>query len=330
MSRIGARLTLAASTLAGLGLAVFLVGWYGFGAVGRAVLALGWGGLAALVVLHLVLMAFCGVAWRAVMEPGRRIGVFGATAARLLRDAGSELLPISPAGGAVLGARALMLGRMATAPSFASVVVDLTLELFGQIAFTALGVLVLLRGGWAPELAPPALVGVAVAAVLAAGFVLAQRAGMFRMLEGFTRRFMVRREAPAAVRPDGVHEAIRETYRRRAGILVGLGVHFVAWLATAIEAWLALHFLGAPLPIAAVFALESFTYALRSAAFFVPSGLGVQEGGYVFLGALLGLGPEAALALSLVKRAREVTIGVPVLLAWQAMETRLLRAASRR
>jgi len=124
-----------------------------------------------------------------------------------------------------------------------------------------------------------------------------------------------------------VHDAIHDAYGRRADVSIGTACHFVAWMATSLEAWVALHFLGASLPLAAVLALESFTYAARSAAFFVPSGLGVQEGGYVVLGAIFGLGPETALALSLAKRARELTIGVPALLLWQAIEARGWRGA---
>jgi hypothetical protein len=40
----------------------------------------------------------------------------------------------------------------------------------------------------------------------------------------------------------------------------------------------------------------------------------VQEGGYLLLAPLAGLPPDAALALSLAKRARELLLGVPGLL----------------
>jgi len=88
------------------------------------------------------------------------------------------------------------------------------------------------------------------------------------------------------------------------------------------EAWLALRLLGSPLAVWQVVALESLVFALRSAAFFVPAALGVQEGGYVVLGAAFGLAPETALALSLVKRAREWLMAIPGLIAWQYIERR--------
>ena len=325
MSRLRVRLTLAASALAGLALMIALIGWYGFGAVANAVLGLGWRGLLALAALHLVLMLACGIAWHTVVQPARRVGIGITTAARILRDAGSELLPFSAAGGAIMGARALMLARMPGIAAFASTVVDMTLEMVAQLGFLALGVAVLLHGGWAPDLNTPALAGLAVAIAAALGFLLAQRVGMFRLLERLTRRVVLRSHEAAMPRNDGVHDAIHDTYGRRTNVTIGIAWHFAAWMATSLEAWVALRFLGAGLPLPAVLALESFTYAARSAAFFVPSGLGIQEGGYVLLGAIFGLGPEVALALSLAKRARELTIGVPALLLWQAIEARRFR-----
>jgi uncharacterized membrane protein YbhN (UPF0104 family) len=52
----------------------------------------------------------------------------------------------------------------------------------------------------------------------------------------------------------------------------------------------------------------------------VPGALGAQEGGLIVLCAIFGVPPEAALALSLVKRLPDLVLGVPGLIAWQAME----------
>ncbi len=43
---------------------------------------------------------------------------------------------------------------------------------------------------------------------------------------------------------------------------------------------------------------------------------------------MIGLPPEASVALSLVKRMREVAFGVPALISWQWAETRRLYAGS--
>jgi hypothetical protein len=52
----------------------------------------------------------------------------------------------------------------------------------------------------------------------------------------------------------------------------------------------------------------------------VPGALGIQEAAYAGLAPVFGLPQEIGLAASLLKRARELTIGIPVLLVWQAME----------
>jgi hypothetical protein len=57
----------------------------------------------------------------------------------------------------------------------------------------------------------------------------------------------------------------------------------------------------------------------------VPVNAGVQEAGYAGLGAIFGVPPELSLAVSLVRRARDVVIGVPILLIWQYVEMRRLR-----
>lgn len=320
------RIALLLSAVAGLALAVFLVAWFGAGSVLQALSAIGWSGLLLLALLHLVPMTLCGTAWRTVTPPERRRTLRVTTQCRILRDAGSELLPISPAGGAVMGARGLMLAGVPGGLAFATTVVDLTLELIAQLVFTAIGIAVLIEGAWAPQFGRIAVAGLLVGLAATFGFVLAQRVGLFLLLERLSERLA--RGNPGLRPPEeGVHALIRGLYRRHGSIAIGLCCHVLAWSATAFESWVALHLIGTPLPFSAVFMIESLVLALRSAAFFVPSGWGVQEGGYVLLGGLVGLQAGTALALSLAKRARELTLGVPALLLWQVLETRLLRRA---
>ena len=72
--------------------------------------------------------------------------------------------------------------------------------------------------------------------------------------------------------------------------------------------------------------IEALIQVLSSAAFVVPAALGVQEGGFLVLGGLIGLTPDVALALALVRRTRDVVIFVPALAWWQlSLGRRLLR-----
>ncbi|CAD6558425.1 hypothetical protein LMG28727_06629 [Paraburkholderia kirstenboschensis] len=90
---------------------------------------------------------------------------------------------------------------------------------------------------------------------------------------------------------------------------------------TSLEVWLALYFLGARVTLVEAVVIESLIQAIGSAAFFVPGGLGVQEGGFILIGGALGLDPSTCLALAGARRIRDLLIFVPGLLAWQFAET---------
>ena len=60
--------------------------------------------------------------------------------------------------------------------------------------------------------------------------------------------------------------------------------------------------------------------AVRGAAFAVPSGLGAQEAGLILLCGIFQIPPDQAWALSFVKRAADLVIGVPGLIALQILE----------
>jgi uncharacterized membrane protein YbhN (UPF0104 family) len=104
-------------------------------------------------------------------------------------------------------------------------------------------------------------------------------------------------------------------------------IHFASWVLAGVETWLTLKLMGAPLPLAAAVTIDSLLYGMRSVAFVVPNGVGVQEGGLMLLCGMFGIGPDVALALSLIKRARDGVIGVPALLIWQGWEVGRARGA---
>ena len=68
---------------------------------------------------------------------------------------------------------------------------------------------------------------------------------------------------------------------------------------------------------------------MAAIAFLVPVNAGVQEAGYAGLGAIFGVPPELSLGVSLVRRARDLAVGIPILLIWQFFEMQRLRAVQR-
>jgi hypothetical protein len=69
-------------------------------------------------------------------------------------------------------------------------------------------------------------------------------------------------------------------------------------------------------------AIQALVEGLRSATVFIPASVGIQEAGYAALAPVFGLTPEIGLAVSLLRRARDIVVAVPVLLIWQLIEGR--------
>jgi uncharacterized membrane protein YbhN (UPF0104 family) len=91
---------------------------------------------------------------------------------------------------------------------------------------------------------------------------------------------------------------------------------FVCWCFEALESALLLHLIGAPIDLAAVFAIEAGLSLVRSAAVIAPSGLGVVDLGYATVLPALGADGGAAAAFVLLKRAKEaawVLLGYAIL-----------------
>ncbi len=316
----------ALAALLGLAAIAALLAVFGAGAVMRSLLAVGWRGFAAICLIHLGLIAVMGIAWRGLV-PGAPIGVF--LGARLVREAGSEVLPLSPVGGCVIGARALSLGGVPGSIAAASTIVDLTVEFLAKLGYTALALALLVGLRPGSEIAVPLTLGLAAASLVAAGFVAAQQRsfGLFDRLARLLGRGWAERTAAGA---SALHAALRQVYARKTRLGAGFFLHLGCWIAGALEAWLALRLAGAPLPFKTVLIIESLLYAVRTFAFAIPNAVGVQEGAYVLIGASFGLTPEMALALSLLKRARDLTIGLPSLGIWQIVEGgRLWRRSGR-
>lgn len=304
------------AAIVGMAVIVALVGYFGTGAVLRSLFAVGITGFFAICAMQLALTAALGLAWRALL-PGVATGVV--MWARLVRDSVAEALPLPQVGGYVLGARALALTGVPWTRAAASTIVDVTLEFVAQLPFTALGLALLLWLQPETQVAAPVLLGLAIAAVAAAAFVMVQRRGLdyFDRIAGYLGEGWAERSAAGAA---ALHAALADIYRGRLGLWVGFVLHFACWVASAAQVWLVLWLAGAPLSFAAVLAIESLLYAIRTAAFVVPQAVGVQEGAYILLGAGFGLTPEMSLALSLLKRGRDFAIGLPTIAAWQAVE----------
>ncbi|MFI4934125.1 MAG: lysylphosphatidylglycerol synthase domain-containing protein [Caulobacterales bacterium] len=312
--------------IAGLALAAGIIVVVGWDKIAAGFIRIGWRGLIALCATYMVPVGILAAAWL-VLDPGAKPSTWLTFFfARLVRDASGELLPFSSLGGFVFGARAAILGGVEPAAAISTTVVDVTAEFIGQLGFAALGVALLFYRPEAPpqDLLPSSLLGLGAGAVAAVAFILIQHRAsgpIERWVAGW---------APSALAQQGaVTASLHALYEKPLRLVLSSFLHFAAWVLGAVGVWAGLWVAGIHLSLRTIVCLESLVYIVRTVTFAVPMGLGVIEGGYAFVGVLL-FGPEHgagfAVALSLMKRVRDIAIGLPALAVWQVWEGRRLLA----
>jgi glycosyltransferase 2 family protein len=307
--------------LAGLMLATGAVIWLGAGKIFHAVLAIGLRGIVCVVAWQLFVFIVLGLAWRIVC-PG--VPLWVVIWGRLVREGGENCLPFSEVGGLVFGTRAVMLGGVGLTRAAASSIVDVIAEGFGLMPFMLLGLALLLARAPHTGLVWPMAGALA---VLLAGSVAcyAARAWLARLLRWGTARLLRPWTKDAPQQAWELQGDVEALFARRGRIAAASLVHFLAWCGGGGNVWIVYHLLGAPVGPLAALGIESLLSVLLGFGFLIPGALGVQELSYVALGSAFGVSPHFSLALSIIRRARDILIGAPVLGLWQGLEARQLR-----
>src|SRR5262249_39470167 len=150
--------------------------WSGLDAVGHAIASVGWG-ILLVVMVRAVTVSVAGAGWGVLFSPKGRPPVGACVVFGFVWGGGNVLFAGGQVGGDVVGARLLTGYAVPGALAAASVIVDILVQAAAQFLFAALGLLTLMALGADHALARSAAIGLAVAALLLAGFYLAQRRG---------------------------------------------------------------------------------------------------------------------------------------------------------
>ena len=306
----------------GIALFVGLIVEQGIGEVYRATAVAGWGVLAA-AAFHVVPVICDTMAWRNTMPEEHQLPLAAVVRLRWIGESVNSLLPAAPVTGDLVRTRLAMFAGMPGSVAGATVTADLTLGALTQVVFSLIGVAALASIGTGVDgaLVSALVIGLLVLTVMITIFMVLQNSGFFRFFARLLARAARGRAWLDLV--GGAEVLDRELaaiYARRRSLARTLAWRLTSWIAGAGEIWLSLHFLGHPVGLAEAIMIESMIQAVRSAAFAIPGGLGVQEGGFIVLGAFVGLGAEIGLAMSLIRRVRELGFGIPALIAWQVSE----------
>jgi putative membrane protein len=320
-------------TLIGAALLVFLFASHDFSAVLQAA-SLAGNGFALLVLWRALPLLAATLGWRLLMPPAERPALARLWLARWIGEAVNSMLPVAQIGGDVVRTRLAHQiplrqgGQLSGIGAAASVIIDMTVALAAQSLFA-------LPGLWQiasqPEVSPIKLLASLGITLLPLLLLLAAQRG--RVLKGgamlASRMGLAGFLGPPHQIGESLHRQIAAIYRRWPSCLAALLWHLVAWLVRAGEVWLIMRLMDQPIGMLDAITIEGLINAARSAAFLLPAGLGVQEGALILVCGWLGIGPHPALAMALLKRARELAVGLMGLGAWLLVERGALARALR-
>lgn len=314
---------------AGIAGTLVLIWYFGYAEVATALAAGGWG-LLWVAVYRVFPLSIDALAWGRLFDDRARPSFWVLFWIRWVGESINSLLPVGQVGGDVIRARLTARNGTPAAEAAATVVVDFSVGIVTQIIFCIVGVgLLLTQHGIHEQTAALSMLS-AFALMGATALYLLPKMGAL----GIIARLIGRLSDNGAIRAlagkvTSLDQAVLALHRRRWEVLNAFVLKLGGWMARTGETYLALHFLGFPIGVEEAIIIESLISAVRSAAFVVPGAFGVQEGGILLLGAMLGIPPGTSLALALVKRVREVVVGVPAIIGWSLFETRSYRRRAR-
>lgn len=290
----------------------------GLSAVFATLAVAGWG-LPLVALLHLVPLALDAASIRVMFDTSKlRSSLRECVLARWVGESANSFLPAGPIGGPVMMVRFLAQRGMPMRETAAGVTVSTTLQTLAQIIFALMGMALLgahASDGAGHSVRTPLLLASGVLAFCLSGFYFMQRRGLFGKVMRATARFAGKKDWSHFMdHADAIDSAVQDAYGRSGRVAASFALSLIGWLIGTAEVYVILQMLRFPIGWTDALMLESLGQAIRAAGFAIPGSLGVQEGGYLLLGPLVGLRPETALALSLAKRAREVLLGLPGLL----------------
>ena len=266
------------------------------------------------IVLGIYLLAFWldAVSWTLAIEdiPISWIWTWRTFAARIAGEAYNALIPAAGMGGEPT--KAYILKRrfgIDLKASGASLVIAKTVNMIALIAFLIGGFLLIQSMNTFPEtLRTMAGLGLSLFVVGTTALLLLQRFRLTSRLALYlakrSERLWVHRTLANLEEVDRIFVKFYQDRSNRFGCALALA--FANWLLGMIEIYVVMLFLGHPIDWSMAWVIEAATQMVRTAAFFIPAAIGVQEGTFLIICGLLTGSPDIGVAAALIRRAREI------------------------
>ena len=231
-------------------------------------------------------------------------------AVRMVGEAYNNITPVASMGGEPLKAWLLKSNwRIPLTDSSVGLVVSKTTSMFTLVVFVALGVaLSFQHPGLDLEEKHRGAIGLSLIICFAYVFFLMQKLKFLSALSHFLARKVGKVSFKRVVSVAEMIDRQFETFYsfQKGRVLLSSFFAMLNWILGATEIYFIFLFLGDPLTFQEAWMLECFIQLVRTLTFFVPAGIGTQEGAF-FLGAGMITGVSSiGVAAALVRRARDI------------------------
>src|SRR6267378_1984956 len=135
-----------------------------------------------IVVYHLIPVFFDALAWSVLFPKSDRLPLLKLFWMRWIGESVSTLVPSAAVGGDIVRARLAAINGTPLPMAAASVLADITLGVFVQIAFTLVGLGLIVGVTGHKTFVGPTLIGALIGILAIVGFYVVQRLGMFRFI----------------------------------------------------------------------------------------------------------------------------------------------------
>ncbi len=266
---------------------------------------------------------FDAVSWQYAFQPEEadKIHPIALWRIRTIGEAFNVITPFGTMGGEPVKAHLLKEHYGLTyKQGAASQVVARTTLMVSLILFMIPGIVFLFMDkGISETFKVSSLTGLITFSVLIFLFLLFQVTGtLSRIVHGLNRLFPSKTPRPSLEHLAALCGMMSGYYRQHRGLfLKSVAFGFLGWAAGVVELYLTLYFLGVPVGFRELWIIEALLQLVRVGSFFIPLSLGAQEGGLIVIFTALGMAGPLGLAVSFVRRLRELSwIGLGMLLGW--------------
>ncbi|MDA0692843.1 MAG: lysylphosphatidylglycerol synthase transmembrane domain-containing protein [Nitrospinae bacterium] len=263
------------------------------------------------------------IAWRYAFHPEQacRLNLLPLWRIRQIGESYNIITPLGTVGGEPVKAQLLKdFYQFTFKQGLASLVLSRTTFLTALIIFFIPGIYLILNSQIVTgEFKTISLVGMVVFTTLIFLFFLFQVTGMLGVLASWVGRLFPKHKEHSFLNHLQVLNTLMSAYYKEYQGRIALSIFYalVGWVVGLGELYLALHYLGYDPSFQELWVIEALIQLVRVGSFFIPMSLGAQEGGLILIFVAMGLTPDLGLAVSFVRRIKEIIwVSAGLLLGW--------------